>query len=95
MEKVSKARKRIIFRLTATEAAEVSIGGDFNNWNAQKHLLRRKPGGIWEAAVMLPPGQYEYKFKVDEVWCNDPANNHMCDNPFGTRNNVLSVEDRK
>lgn len=91
MKKTSKGRKQIIFRLTAMEAAEVYVAGDFNEWNPQKHPLKQKTDGIWEASVMLKPGRYEYKFRVDGEWRNDPASNEVCENLFGTQNNVLSV----
>ena len=66
-------------------------GGSFNNWNPEKHLLRKKPGGFWEKTVMLAPGLYEYKYVVDGQWCLDPSNKRTCDNGFGTGNSVIEV----
>ncbi|MFO7860839.1 MAG: glycogen-binding domain-containing protein [Desulfosalsimonas sp.] len=91
MSNTNKGSKRFIFRLTAPDAEEVCIGGDFNGWNPQKHHFKRKAGGFWEKAIMLKPGRYEYKFRVNGDWCIDPANNQVCDNIFGTRNNVILV----
>ncbi|MBA2880328.1 1,4-alpha-glucan branching enzyme [Desulfosalsimonas propionicica] len=91
MDKTNKGRRRVTFRLAAPDAAEVSLGGSFNNWNNRKHLMKKKPGGFWEKIVMLPPGRYEYKFMIDGKWCLDPANRQSCDNSFGTRNSVIEV----
>ncbi|MFO7971485.1 MAG: glycogen-binding domain-containing protein [Desulfobacterales bacterium] len=92
MRNTNKGSKRIIFRLSAPDAAEVCVGGDFNGWNPEKHFLRKKTGGFWEKAIMLQPGRYEYKLKVDGSWCIDSGNNNVCDNIFGTRNNVIIVD---
>ncbi len=91
MSHANKGRKRIVFRLTAPDAAEVCIGGDFNGWNPEKHLLKRKPGGFWEKTIMLHPNRYEYKFKIDGSWSLDPSNHNCCDNAYGTLNNVIVV----
>jgi 5'-AMP-activated protein kinase regulatory beta subunit len=47
---------------------------------------------VWEKIVMLPPGRFEYKFKVNGQWRCDPANHHRCKNKFGTRNSVIVIE---
>lgn len=91
MNNTNKESKRVSFRIVAPDAAEVCIGGDFNGWNPQKYHLRRRPGGFWEKAIRLQPGRYEYKFRVDGEWCIDPANSKVCENIFGTRNNVIVV----
>jgi len=91
MDNGNKGRRRVTFRLAAPDAAEVSLGGSFNNWNGSKHLLKKKPGGFWEKTLMLPPGRYEYKFVIDGNWCLDPANRQNCDNSFGTCNSVIEV----
>lgn len=90
----TRGRRRITFRLAAPGAREVSIGGDFNGWEAQKHLFRKNPEGVWEKTLMLAPGRYEYKFMVDGSWCMDPACTDSCDNAFGSRNSVMEVEIR-
>jgi hypothetical protein len=41
--------------------------------------------------VILLPGQYEYKFLVDGQWKQDPKNNRICPNKFGTYNNVFNL----
>ena len=46
---------------------------------------------MWEKFLFLYPGTYEYKFRVDGEWKNDPENPLICPNCFGTRNNFILV----
>lgn len=94
MSASNKGKMRITFQLAAPGAQEVSIAGDFNEWNAKKHSLKKKSGGFWERTLMLFPGRYEYKFLVDGVWRVDPSNSLLCKNTFGTRNSVIEVKAR-
>lgn len=84
-------RRRWTFSLDAAEAKEVILMGDFNNWSPKKHPMQRDENGMWNKAVMLPPGNYEYKFLVDGQWREDPRNNQLCPNSFGTYNNVINL----
>ena len=91
MSHAIKGGKRVIFWVLAPAAAEVRICGDFNGWDGQKHLLKRRPGGFWEKTLRLQPGRYEYKFQVDGAWQLDSGNKEVCINAFGTQNNVIIV----
>lgn len=84
-------RRRVTFSLEAPEAKEAMLMGDFNKWNPKAHPMKRIKGGVWEKIVTLPPGRYEYKFLVDARWQNDPKNDQVCPNSFGTQNNVLII----
>jgi 1,4-alpha-glucan branching enzyme len=84
-------KRRVLFSLEASTANKVSLGGDFNNWDTQAHLMRKDANGVWKKTLMLPPARYEYKFLVDGRWWNDPKNDQTCPNSFGTLNNVLIV----
>jgi 1,4-alpha-glucan branching enzyme len=64
--------RTIYFRLEAPDAAEVSVVGDFNGWDARKHALHRTPGGLWECQLPLPPGRYAYHFLVNGTPRLDP-----------------------
>jgi 1,4-alpha-glucan branching enzyme len=84
-------RQRATFSLEAPDAKEVAVGGDFNNWNASTHPMKKGQKGVWKKTVMVPAGRYEYKFLVDGRWQNDPENKETCPNRFGTHNNVLVI----
>ncbi|MDA8405013.1 MAG: isoamylase early set domain-containing protein [Desulfobacteraceae bacterium] len=93
-EKTSKSaqkRKRIQFAFYDEDAETVCVVGDFNGWDEKKHTMQRDAQNIWRKTMLLPMGTYEYRFKVDERWENDPQNDNFCINSFGTRNNVLHV----
>lgn len=85
-------RKKIQFAFYDEDADTVSVLGDFNGWNEKKHVMKRDAANIWRKTVMLPPGTYEYRFKVDGRWENDQQNDQVRVNSFGSRNNVLCVE---
>ncbi|MFW6283783.1 MAG: isoamylase early set domain-containing protein [Desulfosalsimonas sp.] len=87
----NKGKRRVCFRVAAPDAVNVSLAGDFNNWDAHRHPLKKMPGGFWVKNVMLPPGRYEYKYLINGRWCLDPVNQQSCANCFGGRNSVVEV----
>lgn len=40
-----------VYREWAPNAQEISLIGDFNNWNEEKHKMKRLPNGNWELFV--------------------------------------------
>jgi 1,4-alpha-glucan branching enzyme len=79
MPEITRAResdrppwRTIYFRLEASDAGQVSVVGDFNDWNPERHRLHRNPNGVWECQVPLPAGRYAYAFVVDGVTRPDP-----------------------
>ena len=84
-------RRKIQFFLAAENASEVVLMGDFNQWDVKKHTMKKNGDGVWQKAVFLYPGTYEYKFKVDGRWQNDPNNALTCPNSFGTRNSFVII----
>jgi 1,4-alpha-glucan branching enzyme len=91
MNAMKPKRKKITFKLKSDEAMEVFLLGDFNNWNPKLGFMKKGTNGLWEKSVMLPPGSYEYKFKVDGEWINDPDNSLTCCNSYGTKNNFVHI----
>ena len=89
--KQSNKRKSWTFLLEASNAKEVFLTGDFNDWSQEKHPMRKDKNGTWKKRVMLSPGSYEYKFLVDGQWLEDPRNNSRCPNRFGTNNSVIRL----
>jgi 1,4-alpha-glucan branching enzyme len=64
--------RTIYFRLDAPEARHVSVVGDFNAWDREKHPLRQDANGVWVCQMPLPAGHYAYCFLVDGVCRPDP-----------------------
>ncbi|HIJ57359.1 MAG TPA: glycoside hydrolase [Deltaproteobacteria bacterium] len=84
-------RRKVVFTLDALQAREVFFAGNFNDWNPEKHPLKKNAAGVWEKIAMLFPGRYEYKFLVDGQWRRDPDNPQECLNCFGSHNSVINV----
>lgn len=88
----NKGRKKVTFTVTAPVGSQVSVAGDFNDWDASgKPLVDKKKTGVYSGVSMLPKGTYEYKFVVDNEWCVDPRNPNFVVTDLGTMNSVLEV----
>ena len=72
--KTKPKKRKAVFLLSAPQATEVYLVGDFNDWNGKKHPLKKNPDGVWEKITFLPSGRYEYKFVVDDNWLLDQTN---------------------
>jgi len=79
------------FVFQAPTARQVSLAGDFNNWNPKVGPMQKGPDGVWHLGVALKPGRYEYRFFADQVWCDDPAAQQKAANSLGTENCVRIV----
>ena len=91
-EKIVKVKtKAVVFSFHAPDATQVSVAGDFNNWDFNKHPMKKDKEGKWKKTIKLSPGDYGYKYYVDGDWCNDPDNNEVGGNSFGTYNNIVKV----
>jgi hypothetical protein len=78
------------FRLGDSDAREVSLAGDFNDWRPD-HQLRQTQPGVWSVDVALAPGVYNYVFIVDgKAWRLDPLAPRVTDG-FGGASSRLSV----
>lgn len=73
------------------EAVSVSLAGSFNDWDPFNLPLERTEGGRWDLVLQLPVGRYEFRLVIDGVWSDVPSASDTVENPFGSRNAVLSV----
>lgn len=79
------------FRLKGhSEAREVFLVGDFENWE-QNHYIMHRGEGEWIFPIHLENGKYLYKFVVDGEWILDPSNSFTEDNIYGTGNSVVFI----
>ena len=81
----------IHFAFPAPEAQQVSLAGDFNNWDSKATPMHKGAHGVWHVGVALKPGRYEYRFIADGVWQDDPAAQQRSTNALGTENCVKTV----
>ena len=71
---------------------QVSIAGDFNDWDALATPMERDDKlGVFQACLPLPPGRYLYRLIIDGHWIQDPFNTYVEANPFGELNSVAEV----
>lgn len=81
------------FMIVAPNARQVTLVGDFNDWDeGSTPLLKVAANGVWTAEVRLPPGRYDYAFLVDgQQWVADPAAPPATGDDFGQPTSVLTV----
>jgi 1,4-alpha-glucan branching enzyme len=80
-----------LFAFQAPTARQVSLAGDFNNWDTDAAPMHKGPDDIWRLSVPLRPGRYEYRFYADGEWRDDPAALQRVANALGTENCVRTV----
>ena len=88
-----KTAKKVNFTMEAPEAQNISLAGNFNNWDINSHPLKKRSKGIWKASINLMPGIYEYRFLVDGEWQNDPNCTTFLPNSYGSENCILELEE--
>jgi 1,4-alpha-glucan branching enzyme len=89
--KGAEGRKEVPFEIEAASAREVLLAGDFTGWEKTPIKLRKGERGTWRTTVLLPPGQYCYKFVVDGQWKDDPRATAHRPNPFGGSDSVRVI----
>ncbi|MGH3731455.1 MAG: isoamylase early set domain-containing protein [Micromonosporaceae bacterium] len=70
---VDSGAVEVTFRLPATEpAGEVSVVGDFNDWQPGVHHMRLREDGIRAVSVTVPAGTHHFRYLASGgVWCDD------------------------
>ncbi len=85
---------RVTFKLPAdVEAETVALLGEFNEWDADSHPLKRRKDGSYSTTVSLEAGQeYRFRYLLDnDRWINDEAIDGEAVNRFGTVDGVLEL----
>ena len=52
------------FALWAPNAADISVIGDFNQWNRANHPMQRRDAGVWELFIPVLGAGTHYKYSV-------------------------------
>ncbi len=76
---ISLTQERITFKLaTLPNTKSVNVVGNFNNWSKTARPMSDTDGdGTWETTLTLEPGEYQYRFLINDViWIKDPANSN-------------------
>ena len=83
--------KKVTFKISAPNAKDVRLAGDFNSWDPISSTLKKSKDGVWKRDVLLKSGRYEYKYLIDGQWQRDPLNNLFVTNTFGSENSVIEL----
>ncbi len=92
---VAKSTKvSVTFELPADIQAEtLALVGDFNDWDVNATLLKRRKDGIWAKTLRLAPGAYRFRYLADgTTWHNDPAADGYEPSGFGEDNSLVIVD---
>ena len=80
------------FSPTLSIPKQLSLAGDFNNWNKLAAPMQRANDGSWSTSLELPEGTHSYKFVVDgDTWLADPQNTLKLADGNGGNNSVLRL----
>ncbi len=99
MKEILKERlpnlNEVVFSVSAPEAKEVYLAGDFNDWKLDSNSRMKQDSGIWEKKINLTNGKYRYRFVIDGNWTEDTNNPARETNPFGSVDSLIEVADKK
>lgn len=82
---------KLTFALPLADApGNVSVVGDFNNWNPHAHPLKRRSNGTRSVSVEVPAGEaYRFKYLDDRNnWFCEPDAEHEI-NEYNEPNSVV------
>jgi 1,4-alpha-glucan branching enzyme len=85
---------RVTFKLTTNETVEnVSVLGEFNEWDEKSHPLTLRKDGTHSTTVTIEAGrEYRFRYLLDgERWINDEAPDALVANRFGGQDCVVTV----
>lgn len=89
---------------TDTKIKTIELVGTFNDWGSPKHLdyilntqeiyfLKKTDGNIYTTTLKLPPGEYLYKFKINNnIWSEDLNNPQKVSDNFGGYNSLIKIK---
>ena len=80
--------------LEAPGAEQVAVVGDWNGWDADRHLMHdRDRDGVWELRLKLKEGgEYQYQFLINgKKWIPDPKAPLKVEDGFGGTNSILDI----
>ncbi len=87
----SKPICKVTFLVSAKDANNVSVAGEFNEWNTEATILKKLKNGTFKGTVNLPKDQkFEFKYVVDGQWANETeADGYQWSDYAATENSLL------
>ena len=86
------ALAEMAFCVSAPQAKDVYLVGDFNNWKLGDASRMLQENGAWKKKVNLRHGKYRYRFVIDGNWTEDSLNPVKEMNPYGSLDSLVEVE---
>ena len=80
-------------RIAARDSKNVSVVGDFNDWNIYANPMKKLKTGEFTLTLELKPGnEYQFRYLIDETtWENDWNADKYVKSPFGDSDNSVVV----
>jgi len=78
----------------ASDAGKVALVGEFNSWDTESTLMRRRKDGSYSITIDLPANrEYQFKYLIDDTcWENDwDADNYRPNSIGDCENSVVVV----
>ena len=83
--------KPIPFICTAPDAEQVTIMGDFNDWDPASHPMKRQPDGAWRVEIPLNHGHHHYLFVINGKPTLDPRAQGVARNEKNEKVSFIAV----
>ncbi|PIB33786.1 glycoside hydrolase [Gaetbulibacter sp. 5U11] len=89
----SKPVCKVTFTVPAANASQVTVAGNWNEWNTEVEPLKKLKNGTFKGTVNLEAGQdYEFKYIVDGQWENEvEADAYVWSDYAATDNSVIKL----
>jgi 1,4-alpha-glucan branching enzyme len=81
----------INFVCVAPQAKQVTLSGDFNDWDPAANPMKRQPDGAWLIQVQLSHGHHHYYFLVDGKPVLDPRAQGIARDHQGAKVSLIAV----
>ena len=77
----------------ARDARKVALVGEFNSWDTESTLMKRRKDGSYSITLDLPANrEYQFKYLIDgECWENDWSADSYLPNDIGDCENSVVV----
>jgi 1,4-alpha-glucan branching enzyme len=83
--------KPVNFICQAPGAKQVSVIGDFNEWQPNIHVMKKQPDGAWMVQINLSHGHHQYLFWVDGEAHLDPRAQGIARTAGGQRVSLIAI----
>jgi chromosome partitioning protein len=82
----------VIFSVSAPEAKDVYLVGEFNKWQLNESARMMQNNGTWSSKINLNSGKYRYRFVIDGNWIEDSNNPFKEVNPYGSVDSLIEID---